>query len=227
MKKNNAMMASLLALSSTAMAHETGDILLRAGAATVAPHESSSQVVLQSSNTALGKIGVDNDTQLGLTLVYMMTDKVGVELLAATPFNHTIKGTTGAVGNLNLDIATSKQLPPTISTQYYPLKGSSLFQPYLGVGINYTAFFDSQTTHELNTALGVSQSSIDIDNSWGLAEEMGVDYMLNEHTFLNAAVWHIDINTHANINLNNGADRLKVNVDIDPWVYMAAVGYKF
>ncbi len=43
----------------------------------------------------------------------MITDNIGVELLAATPFEHKVG--TGPTGN----IATVKHLPPTLMAQYY------------------------------------------------------------------------------------------------------------
>jgi outer membrane protein len=87
------------------------------------------------------KATLDSDTQLGLTFAYMLTDHIGLELLAATPFKHTV-GVKGLGGGLDGKLADIKQLPPTLSLQYYPMDASSKFQPYAGVGINYTLFFD-------------------------------------------------------------------------------------
>ena len=217
-------LCGVLSLSNSIFAYEAGDVLVRVGAATVNPNESSSQVVLQSSSTALGKISVDNSTQLGITGSYLFSPHMGIELLAATPFKHTLRGSSGAVNGLK--IATTQQLPPTINLQYYPATQSSAFQPYVGVGVNYTAFFDSQTTNSLNSTLGVSHSSIDLQNSWGFAGEIGIDYAINEKWFLNAATWYIDIDTTGKIKLSNG-DQLNVNAAIDPWVSMVGVGYRF
>ena len=38
----------------------------------------------------LDQATLDSDTQLGLNFAYMVTDKVGIELLAATPFSHDV-----------------------------------------------------------------------------------------------------------------------------------------
>src|SRR5690606_42037804 len=74
---------------------------------------------------------------LGLNFAYMLTDKVGVELLAATPFSHDV-GVTGVLDKLG----SIKHLPPTVSLVYYPLDNGSAFQPYVGAGVNFTCFFD-------------------------------------------------------------------------------------
>ena len=85
--------ASLLALavaSPLAQAHKAGDLIVRAGAATVSPNEDSSNLSIAGAKVGGTKATLDSDTQLGLTGTYMLTDHVGIELLAATPFQHEV-----------------------------------------------------------------------------------------------------------------------------------------
>ena len=63
------------------------------------------------------------------------------------------------------------------------------------------------------------------DSSWGLAANLGVDYMLNEDWFLNASVWYADIDTTATYKA--GSTEYSTDVQIDPWVFMIGGGYKF
>lgn len=217
--------ASLLALaiaSPLAQAHKAGDVIIRAGAATVDPNEDSSNLSLAGTKVGGTKATVDSDTQLGLTGTYMLTDHVGLELLAATPFQHEV-GVKGLGGALDGKLADIKQLPPTLSLQYYPMDPNSAFQPYVGAGVNYTLFFDESLTGQRKSQ---GFSNLDLDNSWGLAAQVGMDYMLTDHVLLNAAVWYIDIDTQATTDLA-GVGKVKVDVDVDPWVYMVGVGYKF
>lgn len=216
------MLLTATLFSSASMAYEAGDIVVKGGVITVAPNDSSDQVVLNGT-TRLGKVSVDNDTQLGITGTYMINQHVGVELLAATPFNHNIKGSSGAINNV--DIGSTDQLPPTLTLQYYPMDANSVLQPYAGVGINYTTFFNTETSSELNKTLAVSKSSMSLENSWGWSAQVGADYALNEKWLLTAALRYIDIETTATINA--GGNRLKTDVNIDPWVPMFGVGYKF
>ncbi|MCY0963600.1 OmpW/AlkL family protein [Parathalassolituus penaei] len=174
-----------------AMAYEAGDIMVKAGAVTVSP---------KSNPVSADKtIEIESDTQLGLTLTYMVTPQVGVEVLAATPFKHDItkSGST---------IATTKHLPPTVSVQYYPLSGESVLQPYVGLGLNHTFFFEED---------GVANH---LDKSTGLAFSAGVNYDIDETWLLNIAVWKIDIDSK----LNGTTD-----VEIDPTVVFLGAGYKF
>ncbi|MDM9650251.1 OmpW family outer membrane protein [Pseudomonas wenzhouensis] len=213
--------ASLLALaiaSPIAQAHQAGDIIVRAGAITVDPHEDSSNVKIGGVKAAGTAATLDSDTQLGLNFAYMLTDQLGVELLAATPFSHDI-GTKGLGG---LKLGSVKHLPPTLSLVYYPLDSKSAFQPYVGAGINYTWFFDDKLSSE---AEGAGFRGLDLKDSWGWAAQIGADYMLTDNLMLNAQVRYIDIETKATTYA--GPTKVSVDVDVDPFVYMVGLGYKF
>jgi len=220
--------ASLFALALSAPlvhAHEAGDIIVRAGAATVAPNEDSGNLKLDGAKVSGTKATLDSDTQLGLAVAYMITNHIGIELLAATPFNHTVavKGLGPALDGKLGDI---KQLPPTLSLQYYPMEATSKFQPYAGIGLNYTMFFNEDLD---STRKSEGFSNLKLKDSFGLAGQVGMDYMLTDRMMLNASVWYIDIDTKATMDGPSalGVGRTKVNVDVDPWVYMVGVGYKF
>jgi outer membrane protein len=228
------LVASIAALASSAVfAHEPGNIILRAGAVQVAPDEHSSKIKVSGGRLPGTKATVNENTQIGLNATYIVAPHFGIELLAATPFTHDIhvRGVDQALGlpsgTVNGKFATTKHLPPTVSLQYFPLDPKSALQPYLGVGFNYTWFFDEHLTRRQKN---VGFSSLSLSNSWGLAAQAGIDYELSDNLILNAAVWRININTKARANLNNpllGSHRVKVDVAVDPWVYFLGVGYKF
>ncbi|MEZ8609715.1 outer membrane protein OmpW [Vibrio sp. 10N.239.311.G01] len=215
MKKTVCGIAVIAALMSTnVLAHKEGDFIIRVGAAMVSPNDSSGDVL----ETSGSKFGVDSNTQLGLTFGYMFTDNISLEILAATPFSHTISTNHGGLG----DIAETKHLPPTLMVQYYFGEANSKFRPYVGAGINYTVFFDE----ELNgTGKDAGLSDLSLDDSWGLAANIGMDYMINEDWFLNASVWYADIDTTAKYKA--GGKQYSTDVDIDPWVFMIGGGYNF
>ncbi|MCQ2991988.1 outer membrane beta-barrel protein [Pseudomonas tremae] len=221
--------ASLVALAITAPvaahAYEKGDFIVRAGVAHVQPNEDSSEVRLDGAKVSGTKATVDGENQLGLTFAYMLTQHVGIELLAATPFSHTVS-VKGLGPGLDGKLADIKQLPPTLSLQYYPMEPSSRFQPYAGVGINYTTFFDTDLTGERKNQ---GFSNLKLKDSVGLAAQLGMDYMITENVLVNASVWYVDIDTKATVDGPSAlaVGKTKVDVDIDPWVYMVGVGYKF
>lgn len=240
--KKSLVIAVLLA-SGAAQAYEAGDIVVRAGAATVAPDETSSDVRVDSPalGTATGvKVGVEDDTKLGVATTYMVTPMIGVELLAAFPFEHDIvaAGDVAALGKLG----ATKHLPPTLSVQFYPMSSASRFQPYVGAGVNYTNFFEETTTDTLTAAIGAvadiaagtstgvvaSSTELKLDDSVSYALSAGFDYMLDDHFGINAGVWYIDIDTTAEITADTNAGPVKASVDveIDPWAYMIGFSYK-
>lgn len=221
--------ALLTLASGVTHAYEAGDIIVRAGATVVAPNDDSSLVKLNGSTLSLGggnsTLGVNNDTQLGLTLTYMFNDHWGVELLAATPFTHIAKGQGELAG---LDVAKSDQLPPTLSAIYY-FSSDQALKPYLGAGLNYTVFFNEDLTSEADSTLaglGLTQGNVTMDSSWGLALQVGADYEINNNWMVNASVRWIDIDTKATIDFAGG-NQITADVEIDPWVYTFALGYRF
>lgn len=213
----------LLLTMGVASAHEAGDVLLRGGIATVAPDASSSELVLDGAAIAGSEADVDDNTQLGLTVVYMLTDDWGIEALASTPFSHDISAQTGELGLGKVSAGDTKHLPPTVLLQWYPAASDSLWQPYVGAGVNYTLFFDEGVAGELEGVLG--DGELDLDASFGLALQAGVDYKFSDKWFASLAVWWIDIDTDADFRFDTS--RLTTDVEIDPWVYNLTIGYSF
>lgn len=92
-------------------------------------------------------------------------------------------------------------------------------RPYIGAGINYTTFFHSKTT--LTTPVDL-QGDLDLDDSFGLAAQLGVDYDIDEKWFVSADIRYINIETKATNSVAGTTD-----VEINPTVFSFGVGYKF
>lgn len=198
------------ALALPAAAQSRGDWTLGIGVHDVDPKSGNGRL----DATALG-LGVLPPTEVGnsvrptITAEYFVRDNLGIEVLAALPFRHDIdiRG-VGTVGS-------SKQLPPVVSLQYHFANGSRV-TPFVGVGVNYTAFFDEDTRGAL------AGTRLKLDDSWGLAAHAGLDFAVGERSALRVDARWIDIDTDVSV---NGVDVGTANVD--PLVYGLAWVMKF
>lgn len=219
-----ALLAAGIVAASTAGAYEAGDWIVRGGIVNVSPDDDSS--ALELNGTAIGGTGVevDDDTQILLNVTWMARDNLGVELLAATPFEHTVD-TTGLAGAglADVEVGKIKHLPPTLTLLWYPMDSGSAFQPFIGGGINYTVFFQEDVSGAAKAALGAD--NLELDDSWGLAFRAGFDYLLSDCWSLHAGVYYLDIETEAG--LDTALGQVAVDVDVNPWVYTLGIGYRF
>ncbi len=216
------MMRSILILAATlptifspALA-EQGDWLVRLRGIYVAPNETSSAI---EPGFPTASVSVDDAIVPELDFTYFLTNNIGAELILATS-PHDISG-EGALSVLG-EIADAMVLPPTLTLQYHFLPNEKV-RPYVGVGVNWTIFYNDDAKQPLIDALG--PTSVDMDNSFGVAFQAGVDFDINERFFLNADVKYVEMDTTAT--LNSGGVINTVDVDIDPIIAGIGVGMRF
>lgn len=191
-------MALSIGFATTATAFEPGDWLVRVGASYVNPASDNHEIV-----------SVESATSATINLSYMMTDVWALEVLVAVPFKHDIELLDGT------KVGSTKHIPPTLSLQYH-FRPTEQFQPYLGIGINYTNFYSEKTTGPLE---GVD---LDLGDSWGLAGQAGFDILFNDKWFFNFDIRYIDIETKAAL------DDVSIGkVEVDPWVFGGHIGFRF
>lgn len=211
--------------SANVMAAGAGDWLVRVGIGHVNPDTSSGDLVVGNTTLTGAQIDVGSNTRPIVNLTYMMTDHLGLEVLAAWPFEHDIDG-AGILDGAG-KLGETKHLPPTLSLQYHMMPGAA-FRPYVGVGLNYTTFFSTSGTPTLDAALG-GPSKMSISDSFGIAVQLGADFDLTETVFLNFDLRWIQIEADASIRTQTAAGevRSRIKADIDPLVFSAAVGFRF
>ncbi|KGJ01920.1 OmpW/AlkL family protein [Paracoccus sphaerophysae] len=197
--------ASLIAGTTAlpAAAQSAGEWTVGIGAGSVQPKD--------DNGTVAGSLDVevDGNTRPTLTVEYFLRDNVGIELLAATPFQHdvNIKG-VGKVGSV-------KHLPPVLSVNYHWDTGSA-FRPYAGIGLNYTSFWGEDTQGALDGA------DLDLKHSFGLALQAGADWWLNDKSAIRGTLRWIDIDSDVYLNGSKIGE-----VEIDPIAVQAAYVMKF
>jgi len=166
---------------------------------------------------------------------------------------HHIQGTGVLAGS---SLAKTWVFPPSLLLQYH-FRNFGAFQPYLGVGVNFTAFWGTRPGNNdwgLTTVPGsfaaaaggipgalASFYSASITPSWGVVGQAGFDYMITERWGINLDVKYImmEPNAHASIIARTpiptpigpalGATYIPVNaaVKINPLVVSAGLTFRF
>lgn len=195
-----------------------GDTLVRVRAILVAPQGGSSGI----SPTFPGeKVKVSDAVTPEVDVTYMVTDNIGVELIAATS-KHKASGKTGTTGSIG-KLASTWALPPTLTVNYH-FNPKGKVRPYVGAGLNYTIFYSEKASDGLEAAVGKTKASM--SSSFGPAVQAGVDVAVGPNSFLNFDVKWIDMDTTATLR-TTAIGTQKVKVHLDPLVVGVGYGWRF
>ena len=194
---------ALGSLATPAIAQSAGDWTIGIGAHQVNPKSDNGALAGNTLNVSVG-----SDVKPTITAEYFFAENLGIEVLASWPFEHDI-----AIDGLGT-VGSTEHLPPTVSLQYH--FGQGTIKPFVGAGINYTRFSGEQTRGAL------AGSRLDLENSWGLAAHVGIDFNVGQRSAIRVDARWIDIDTDVRL---DGADL--GTVQIDPLVYGAAYVIKF
>ncbi|MGO4702618.1 OmpW/AlkL family protein [Dyella sp. 2RAB6] len=194
----------LLAAASLAVAlpaHANDDAwVLRFGAHVVDP---------KSNNGTLAgmKAKVSSDLKPTASVEYLFTPNWGAEVLVAAPFRHNVR--------LNgTQVAQAHQLPPVLGVNYHFMPERTV-SPFLGLGLNYTRFFNIDGKGPLHG------TKVDIDSSWGVAAHAGVDVRIAPRWSITLDVRWMDIASEVKV------DGAKVGrVTVNPLAYGVSFAYR-
>ena len=218
-----------LVLAAPAVAHEAGQWIFRAGVGQVAPKSDNLSETIVDGDTTVGlALEVDSGTSLTLSGTYMFTPNWAFDILAAWPFTHDVNAAVSiddGVDQISFStkIAEVEHLPPTFSVQYHFMPDAD-FQPYVGLGVNFTTFTSEKFTNIVvdGENLGTLGDDLSLDDSFGIATQFGADWMFNDNWLVNLDVRWINIESDLTV------DGLDIGtVEIDPWVYSLNLGYRF
>lgn len=189
--------ALILALGAcAATAQESPRWILRAGVHPIQPkpHHHS-------------QLHVGDGAAVSFAATYMFNARWGVEALAALPIEH--EATLPGSGN----VATIKQIPPTLSLQYHFLDPNGRVRAYIGAGVNRTTFFDE------HTAGTWADADLRLGDSWGPAALAGLDFDIGRAWFVSIDARWFDIDTAARL---NGASL--GTIELDPYALGMTIG---
>lgn len=154
-------------------------------------------------------VDVGDSTMPTLGFTYFLTDHWAIEGILGTT-RHEIRAQGGTT-----DVAVHETwvLPPVVTIQYRPMSGGQV-SPYVGAGVNAMLFYGGDDRNGF---------SVDLDDGFGLAAQVGADIGLKGPWSLNLDVKKVWFDTDAQI--NGGA--LRSEVDLDPWVISVGLGRRF
>lgn len=165
-----------------------------------------------------GQIDVSDNFIPELDFTYFFTKNIAAELILGTS-RHTVAANNTAVGDL--DLGSVWLLPPTLMLQYH-LHAGEVFKPYVGVGANYTIFYNEKS--------GVAHG-IKYDNKFGYGFQVGFDIDLNDRFFINLDFKKLFLETDVTVdasNLNGGQTLdIPAKVKVDPMLLGVGLGMRF
>ena len=145
-----------------------------------------------------------NTTIPEVDVSYFVTPNIAAELVLSDPQHVDINLGGSSLGSV-------KVLPPTLLLQYH-FNDLGPFKPYVGAGINYSLF----TSRSVTPTIQVDSSS------YGLAAQVGFDYMLDQHWLLNVDAKYVQMSTKVTA---GGVNQGKLN--LNPTLIGVGVGYRF
>ncbi len=204
---------AILAVATSAPSHaddgfQAGNLMVRLRGVVVAPDVSNDAVSLIGGN-----VGASTTVIPEVDFSYFVTPNISAELIAGTTQHHMTDNNSAAG---TVDLGKVWLLPPTLTAQYHFFPDQA-FRPYVGAGVNYTFFYDSEAQ------AGSIAYHTHYSNSWGAALQAGFDYHVSGNWYANLDLKKIFLTTTATI--DDGLVTSKVH--LDPWLIGFGVGYLF
>lgn len=230
MKKSLLYLGMIAAIAPSLVHAEAGDWVVRARAVNVAPNEDSKLGRTVNQNVANvmspgAELNVSDKVIPELDISYYFTKNIAAELILAVGTRHNVSIKEDALATIgNQGLGSVNLLPPTLTVQWH-FNPDQTFDPYVGAGINYTAFLD-RNLKVSSGALAGTKIKVDSD-SWGPALQAGFDINLKDGWLINADVKYVWLDTDVKLNTPAGAWTKIDSLDINPWVVGIGIGKKF
>jgi outer membrane protein len=132
--------------------------------------------------------------------------------------------TVGSVPYNGVEIATSKWLAPSALLEYKFFSEESAFRPYVGVGINYTSFYDRKVTNGGQQVVG-GPTRLSLTSSVGPVGTIGLKYQPRTHWSVNISYSISQVDT--DLKTNTLGEIHTSRVHFGPQALVVAAGYSF
>lgn len=190
-------------------------------------HTSGSDITGPMTPPGLNTRLVSNQT-LYLAYVRTLSKHFELELAFGVPPTTRTKGsgpaTVGSVPYDGVEISSAKWASPTLLLNYVFFDETARFRPYIGVGMNHTAFYERRST-AAGDAIAGGPTRISLTASTGIAGTVGLNYRMKDN-------WHL----YASYSMSHVASDLKADtaglvrtshISFGPRAFVLSMGYSF
>ena len=171
---------------------------------------------------------INNTTTLYLGYVRTLSSHFALELaMGWPPVTHATARGPAAVGSVpynGQEIATIRWLSPTLLLEYNFFNPGARWRPFVGVGVNYTYFYDRSVT-AAGAAVSGGPTSISMPASVGPAVTAGFTYHINSRWHLNASYSVAQVNSR--LTTDTAGVFRSSHIHFWPNAVVLSVGYSF
>lgn len=222
------LVGTLVLLSSAAMAEDSAPLnSARIGMYILSYHSSGSDITGPMTPAGLNT-KVDSNQAVYLAFVRTLSKHFELEFaLGVPPLNKTRGSGPATVGSVPFDgveIATARWLSPTLLLNYVFFDETARFRPYIGVGVNHTAFYQRRSTAAGDAVAG-GPTRISLSASTGIAGTVGLNYRIKDN-------WHLYVSysaSHVASDLKSDTAGLirTSHISFGPRAFVLSTGYSF
>jgi outer membrane protein len=198
---------------------EAGDILLKGRAIYVMPKNSLVDIPVGLGN---GPVSVKDAIGAEFSATYLWSDQVGIEFaLGGGKTSFPTADSAAARGEL----LSASGVMPSVIVQFHPMPKAAV-RPYIGIGVNYTLFYDEKPGAILlnNTLNSKSDLAVQVEGKFGVVGQFGIDIPIDGKTFFNIDVKYVKSST--TLSIKNSKFNF-VDVSIDPFIFGVGLGFRF
>jgi outer membrane protein len=170
----------------------------------------------------------ENLETLYIGYVRRLSSAFDLELALAYPPLSKVEGqgpaTVGSVPYNGQVVTSARWLSPTLLLEYKFLPESSKLRPYIGVGVNYTTFYDRNSSAQGDAASG-GPTRVSLTSSVGPAGTVGLTYNVSGH-------WHLYTSysisrVNSDITTDTAGIERTAHIKFGPQAWVVSAGYSF
>ncbi len=173
-------------------------------------------------------IDARNVQTLYLGYVRRLSPHFDVELtLGYPPLQKTVGKGPATLGSVPYDgqiIATARWIAPTVLLEYMFFSETAKLRPYIGAGVNYTTFYDRNSTAQGNAASG-GPTKLSLTSSVGAVGTVGLAY--NIHNNWNCYASYSISQVKTKLNADTAGVIRTTHISFGPQALVLSVGYSF